>query len=412
MALQKTWGWWTVVVVLCLLAFGKPFYVVGVEFLGLNLSPTVPLCNAGLPLTVILGYGADLLMRRSNPGRLRRAVWLAAGTVLAVLVSAVWICLGQSLQVHWEMLVAMLTMLVLFAAQQDRTRPVLLLLSLFIGLIAVSHPLILRQKLSEIQRTSTFIDQVRAELPAASRLAVAAPGILVLPANFNSELGLASLHTYDSLSSQRYHNLITALGGRVEPYGRRNRFISPDYASSVFWMANVGLVLSPAMLADRNLDSVGEGAGTFLYKTRTFMGESIQVIPKVTLLSADGLEIGDPRLLVARSPSKLSDEGDRLEFQVAPEEPSLLVVSQTFHRHWRAVVLAGAGWVPAQTVAVNGVFQGVLLPRDSSLVRLTFEPYSRHAWIGHVFWGCLAVLLGAQAWRAGSRRGLRGWRGT
>src|SRR5208282_1858879 len=157
------------------------------EFLGLNLSPTVPLCNAGLPLTVILGYGADLLMRRSNPGRLRRAVWLAAGTVLAVLVSAVWICLGQSLQVHWEMLVAMLTMLVLFAAQQDRTRPVLLLLSLFIGLIAVSHPLILRQKLSEIQRTSTFIDQVRAELPAASRLAVAAPGILVLPANFNSE---------------------------------------------------------------------------------------------------------------------------------------------------------------------------------------------------------------------------------
>ncbi|MGO9829580.1 MAG: hypothetical protein ACLPJH_05525 [Myxococcaceae bacterium] len=412
MAPRKTWGWWTAVLLLCLLTFGKPFYVVGVKVLGLNLSPTVPLCNAGLPLTIIVGYGADALVRRTNPGRLRRAVWSALGTVLAILVSAVWICLRQSLQVHWAILVAMLTMLVLLGAQRDDTHPALLLLSLFIGLIAVSYPLILRQKLSEIQRTSAFIDDVRAALPAGSRLAVAAPGVLVLPANFNTELGLASLHTYDSLSSRRYQNLIAALGGRVEPYGRRNRAIAPDYTSPLFWMANVGLMLSPAMLADQNLDYLGEGAGTFLYKTRALMGESIQVIPKETRVTPDGLEIGDPRLLVSRSPSKLSDEGDRLEFQVTPEEPSLLVLSQTFHGDWRAVALVEAGWVPAQTVAVNGVFQGVLLPRDSRQVRLTFEPNSRYAWIGHVFWGCLAVLLGAQAWRASSRRGFNAGGGT
>ncbi|MGO8971575.1 MAG: hypothetical protein ACLQDQ_18610 [Myxococcaceae bacterium] len=412
MAPKKTWGWWTAVLLLCLLGFGKPFYMVGVKVLGLNLSPTVPLCNAGLPLTIIVGYGADALVRRSGSGRVRRAVWLAAGTALAVLVSAVWICLSQSLQVHWAILVAMLTMLVLLVAQQDDTRPALLLLSLFIGLIAVSDPLILRQKFSEIQRTSAFVDDVRAALPADSRLAVAAPGVLVLPANFNAEVGLASLHTYDSLSSKRYQNLIAALGGRVEPYGRRNRFIAPDYTSASFWMANVGLMLSPAMLADQNLDYLGESAGTFLYQTRALMGESIQVIPKEPRLRSDGLEIGDPRLLARTSPSKLSDEGDRLEYQVVPEEPSLLVVSQTFHRAWRAVALAGAGWVPAQTVAVNGVFQGVLLPKDSRQVRLTFEPYSRYAWIAHVFWGWLAVLLGAQAWRASSRRRLQGWRGT
>jgi hypothetical protein len=43
--------------------------------------------------------------------------------------------------------------------------------------------------------------------------------------NLNAELRLPSVHTYDSLSSPRYHALIRALGGEVQTYGRYNSTI-------------------------------------------------------------------------------------------------------------------------------------------------------------------------------------------
>lgn len=60
-AFKKTWGWWLAILVLCLLAFHHPLYVLGVKYFGFNLSRSTPLGSIMLPLTVITAFGIDAL---------------------------------------------------------------------------------------------------------------------------------------------------------------------------------------------------------------------------------------------------------------------------------------------------------------------------------------------------------------
>jgi hypothetical protein len=93
------------------------------------------------------------------------------------------------------------------------------------------------------------------------------------------------------------------------------------------------------------------------------------------------------------------DQGDLLEFEVTAGVPSVLVLSQKFHRDWQAQVFDQSSWVSAKTTVINGVFQGVLLPQNVQRVRLEFKPYARYAWIAHFFWLFLLVLLGFKVWQ-------------
>ena len=78
-------------------------------------------------------------------------------------------------------------------------------------------------------------------------------------------------------------------------------------------------------------------------------------------------------------------------------------MSQRFHRFWRARVLGDQGWSEAKTAAVNGVFQGVVLPEGTRKVELRFEPFSRFAWMAHAFWLVIATAL-AGRWLWGRAR--------
>jgi hypothetical protein len=64
------------------------------------------------------------------------------------------------------------------------------------------------------------------------------------------------------------------------------------------------------------------------------------------------------------------------------------------------------GWQAAQTVELNGVFQGVLLPPETRRVRLDFKPLARYAWIAHVFWLLLLLLAGVKSWQGYRRKAL------
>ena len=87
------------------------------------------------------------------------------------------------------------------------------------------------------------------------------------------------------------------------------------------------------------------------------------------------------------------DQGDLLEFEVSGDCASALILSQKFHRDWRAFALVGAIWKEAPSVPVNDFFQGVRVPGDATRVRLHFGPSARYSWLGHVFFSVLGVLI-------------------
>lgn len=391
---KETWAWWLAIAILFMLTFVQPFYIVMIKYFGLNLSRCIPINIILLPLIIIVAYGVDALAKRSIGDELSLVVLMATAGVMGVLVIGVGYGLNQGIEIRWYMVLFMVILLALFLAQYKKTHLLLLITALIIVMATISYPLILHQNPSKIAMTSPLVEKIQANLPKSSRYALIAPNLSILSPNLNSMFGLDSIHSYNSLSSRRYHLLINALGGKMIAYGRHNYVISPDYNSAMFWMSNVGLVLSPNTLSNQNLEYLGEESGYHFYKVISRMGESLQIIPLQTqTLNSENLEVEDIWLLKTYTPFKELDQGDFLDFKVMSGLPSILILSQKFHRDWQAQVRVKSGWIPAKTITINGVFQGIVLPKDVYQVRLEFKQFASYTWVGHIFWFFLLIFL-------------------
>jgi hypothetical protein len=387
---RETWGWWLAIVLLCAFALIPPLYVFGVRHMGFNLSRGTPMGVITLPLTMVLAYGVNELVRRFEPAAARLAI---SGT-LACFAIALWFYWSAGLDIRWNIVLATLIVICLVSRWGNSFRAASLIGALIITGACASFPLMLRQPQENLIPASALVDKIKAGTPRDSRFAVAAPGLDVLPTNMNAIYNIASIHSYDSLSSRRYQTLIGELGGKIETYGRLNETISPDYDSQAFWMSNIGLMLSATMLHHPNLEHIGDEGPVHFYRVASRMGCCLQTaLPDQT----GSIELPDQRAIETARPLKTKDEGDLKEIEVYGQQPSLLVLSQQYDSNWHATVQTPSGWVPAPTSAVNGVFQGVLLPGSAQTVRLQYKPFARFAWISSLFWALVLVLLAVQA---------------
>jgi hypothetical protein len=397
---KKTWGWWLAVLIFCLLAFVPPLYLFGVHHFGFNLSRINPLGGMIVPFTVIIAYGIDALIIRSAP-KISQAILIATISVFLILLIAIFYGISQDIPIFWHIVLINCTLIYFFATQFKKTQQLYLVLAVVIIMATQSFPLMFVHRLSDIATNSPLTDKIRTNLPTGSRFAITTPEISVLPSNLNAAIGLASIHTYNSLSSKRYHKLINELGGKMITYGRHNKSVSPDYSSTIFWMSNIGLILAADKISRNDLIYIGEEANLHLYKNNSRMGDGFQI----TNLQDDISNIHTfqppdiPQQLSGFSVLKTADHGDKLEFRVNQGEQSILILSQKFHRDWQAQVLVQSQWIPAQTLEVNKVFQGVALPRNTQLVRLAFKPYVRYAWVGNLLWILLLSLFVLKIWQ-------------
>jgi hypothetical protein len=398
---RETWGWWLAIVLACAFAFIVPVYAFGVRHMGLHLSRGPPVGTVTLPLTIILAYGVHGLVRQFPfaPATAR----LAACGTLACLGVALGFYWSAGLQIRWKIVLATLFVVCLLCRWCNSFRTASLIGALIVTGVYVSFPLMVRQPQADLIPASTLVDKVRASTPGESRFAIAAPGAGILPPNMNGIYDVASIHSYDSLSSRRYQALIGELGGRLETYGRLNEMISPDYGSQAFWMSNISLVMSTTRLSHPNLEHIDDEGTVHLYRVLSRMGCCLQTaLPDQT--APDGIKLPDQRGTETVQPLKTRDEGDLLEIGIYGQQTSLLVLSQQYDSNWHATVRTLSGWAPARTAPVNGVFQGVILPAGTQTVRLQFMPFTRFAWISSLVWLLVLSLLAVQTGSSRLRR--------
>ena len=386
---KQTWGWWIAISLLLCMAFSTPVHKFAVNNMGFNLSRSSPIGLILFPMSILIAYGADALIKRNGntTKKFTPLVLVAVFIVFSTLIACLLFGLSQSLNIRWNMFITASFIIILLLVQFKRTYPSLLILATSVVVFAYSFPLMLRQDPNTIPSTSPLVEKIRDNLPGDSRFAFVGDYVQALLPNVNAGVGLSSIHTYNSLSSRKYQKLIKDLGGQVAVYGRYNSTINPDYNGTMFWMSNISLVLSKENVSHSNLEYMGEESGISFNRVIDRMGNSIQVpLSDIVETTSGSLEITDPRLFETHKPSKLVDLSDMLEFKVDSKNPSVFILSQEFHRDWKAAVFNKGKWEPAATIDVNGVFQGILLPSGAERVRLKFNPLVRYMWISHIFW--------------------------
>lgn len=181
-----------------------------------------------------------------------------------------------------------------------------MLFALAVSVGFFSFTLILRQNPAHIAVTSPLIENIRRFLPLGTTYAVAPQGLSLYfkkaslsktIASFliNAFLDLFSVHSYNSPSPKRYHHLLNQLGGEVLYFGRYNDHINPDYDSTVFWMTNIGLMLSPHPLTHPHLQFKPKVSGVYMYRVDSRMGKALQIVSSFPLATNGDLKIDDPR---------------------------------------------------------------------------------------------------------------------
>ncbi len=397
---QRDRYWLVVIAVLCAVALIPGIHYFAFSYLGFNLSKSTPIAFIQYPFIILVLFGADAVVRNLRADRTRRMhVGVACCGVLSVGVS-LWAGQKLSYDIVWANVFVAVVLMSIIWIQLVKQSPGLLWAGMILSVWMYSYPMMLWQS-SEISTVDdAFYARIRSHIPAGALTAVVPGNFPFVSNNFNAYVDIPSIHTYNSLSAERYQRFIESMGGEFTNYGRRNSAINPDYTSVSFWMSNIGLVVAPIQLRSPMLQKVdtlpgnSPGQAIFLYSVSQRMGRALVISHPAAGLSQPSIEIQDPRLSEYQIPRMIDDSADRLVFSVAVDQPSLLVVSQKYHPQWYAEVFDGQRWLERPIVEVNGIFQGVSLTPDDTIVRLSFRPYARWMWVVHLFWAGFVSYIG------------------
>jgi len=385
---KKTLWWWIVIILFVYLTFAFDAYEFGVRYLFFNLSPVLPISMIMLPLAIIVAFGANFLFQREIGVYRSSIVGLGLIGIFSAVTGALIYGYYFSHPIRWTPVVYSAIFIILCVGILFTKSPILLVVAISVVTFSVSYSAMFRQSGFNLLNSSPLVDAMRSELKDGGRYLVANPGygLTLLPSNLNARLDLSSVHNSNSLASRRYQTWLEAMNDTKEWKGGRSWALSPTYDSSIFWMSDISLILSPEEITHENLYFVEAVQGVRLYRVRSRMGEALQVLLPSLDLSQSAIEILDLRAEVVSKPTIDRNLGDSIEVRLNTKGRSLLVLSQKYHKDWQAVVYRESGWTPADTTIVNGIFQGVLVPEGTEVVKIEFKPYVRYSWVGHLFW--------------------------
>lgn len=391
-----------VVCVLC--DFSEAVYRFGIDHLGLSFSRFKAMSQLQIPVMVLAAYGVDRVLRdgRRRPWRETLAGLALVGFVLVCALTS-----GLELRTAW-VVIGLLFALGALAFLWTQ-KPLLVILLALASTFHHGFRTQVRRPRSAIFETSPLVEAIRQRTPDGRRFAwVRHRGgydmdegrVRLIGPNTEALLGLRSIHTYDSLSSRAYQSWTLELNGQENDmsFGRRFsdvRDLEP-LSDERRRLTGVSVLLSPQVLVV---------PGTTLDETVGFMhlftlGEAPLLEARFPDFARDeegGVTIEGFTDADCEPAERTLDLDDALDFRIRPApRETLLFVSQQFHPYWHATSDGAA----LETVRVNGLYQGVILPPDTAEVRLRFRPNVRWMWVPQFLFAALgALLLGAVALR-------------
>jgi hypothetical protein len=354
-----------------------------------SLSRFHPLAGAFVPTILLAAFTADALLRTNAR---RRVVWALPLPFIALVFYGAFVS-----KTSVDTLFATQSVLFLLGSMAFiafRKRAILVALAVAsIGLYSVRMPL--TRPVEDILTTSPLVEMIRQGTPPGMRIAwVAKNETIPIPPNQEALLGLRSIHTYNSLSSKKYQNWVQRLSTKgTRTLGRLFTSIEdPDrlVGNRELDFAGIGLFLSLVRMHSSVARSGSPNSLAYRPIERPYLKAQIsqfsESAPAQIQIPSRLYEAG--LLPVRRS----EDLDDRLRFETsAAEQETLLFVSQEHHVNWRAT----RGGEELETVLVNGFYQGVLLPPNTSQVELEYLSAGRFSWIpelGFAFAGGILAL--------------------
>ena len=335
-----------------------------------------PMAGAFVPAILLAAFAADAALRSERPHRV-----LAIGMTLPLAGIIIFGAVVAELPVETRFAVQSLgVFLGVLGFIWFGQGPLLVALAMA-TVFVYSAPLSLARPPQGIRTTSPFVKVLKRNLPDRTRMAwVAKPPSSVLPPNQESLFGLRSIHTYNSLSSQKYQEWVLRLSEQgTLVLGRLfNTISSPSslVKNSELEFAGIGLFVS--------MQPLNPSVGSPIRPNSPFYRP-----PRVPSLEAQvsDFQLGSEGFVTIPAPlakagrlvtRRRENQDDRLLFETSPvPRETILFVSQEHHENWAAT----SGDEQLETVLVNGFYQGVVVPPGTRLVELRYLAAVRFSWI-------------------------------
>ena len=100
----------------------------------------------------------------------------------------------------------------------------------------------------------------------------------------------------------------------------------------------------------------------------------------------------------------LDESTDRIDFEIAVEEPSLLLMTDAYHPHWRAEPLPGSASDRYDVLPANWVLRAIPLSAGEHRIRLEYRIPGLGVAAGVSIVAVLAWLTGVLVWIVRRRR--------
>ncbi len=386
---RKLWLW-QLFVILCLIAqIWPPGYLFMIHYLGFHLSRNQPLVGTVIPAFIICGFTIDYYLS-NRPDSTAISIQVAVLISIPVLMGISAFMSGadyyQRLNTTYILICALIIAgLIVFVAAR---KTVFIVIPVIATVFVYGFSIMMTRPLETIHTSSELTKAIERHTSGGYRYAKIGPLLSrVIPSNQEAMLNLRSLHSYDSLSSKNYQNMVLQISEKgTQTYGRHFNYITSasKLSEPPFSYTGVNLLL---FFTKSGLKFQKTDHAPILYaQTSNYKDiEDNQILFEGPLDKHNELQI---RQTVSFD--------DLKKFKLTPSDSrTILFVSQQFHPQWKAV----SNEKPLKTVLINDFYQGVVIPPGTKEVQLQFKPYVLWSWLPQLFFVVLIGIIGIKGVR-------------